>query len=333
MQNSNLFLRRSQASSRNNGSSSSSSTAVASSRFQNRKRNHHHHHHHHNNHQSRQQHPPPKQGSEAVAVESQQVNAKTFKYPPEGFVTPIEHTLLYTMIREASIFPPETVLEAIDQEDYTQYFYVNEKEKKHSGIVESQQQQQQQEQQPHHHDSDYQSSTTTAAHSISNSASASASATNNISYAQLTAILALSGEEWSDSTKVPERLCQAISKQIVKYANQHDLDRRQELKELIDPLLDYANNSRTKQSLRLLPWFAALTVSTISPLAFYATYMSMIAVNGENIAKRDMADRNTIDIAELSSRKANVEQASLLDEDYNDHDDDHDDDHHHNNHK
>jgi hypothetical protein len=264
--------------------------------------------------------PPPKQGSEAVAVESQQINSKTFKYPPQGFVTPIEHTLLYTMIRESSIFPPETVLEAIDNEDYTQYFYINEKEKKQSGVMDSQQQQQQQQQQQHQdHGSDYQSSTTTT--TTTTTSSAAQSSNSNISYAQLTAVLALSGEEWSDSTKVPERLCQAISKQIVKYANQHDLDRQQELKELIDPLLDYANNSRTKQSLQLLPWFAALTVSTINPLAFYTTYMTMIAVNGENLAKRDMADRNTIDIAELSSRKANVEQASLLDEDYNDNDD------------
>ena len=67
-----------------------------------------------------------------MAVESQQVNSKMFKYPPQGFVTPIEHTLLYTMIRESSIFPPETVLEAVDNEDYTQYFHVNE-EKKFSG--------------------------------------------------------------------------------------------------------------------------------------------------------------------------------------------------------
>jgi hypothetical protein len=219
------------------------------------------------------------------------------------------------MIRESSIFPPETVLEAIDQEEYTQYFYVNEKEKKYAGVIDSQQQQQQQkqsQQQPQkqlHHDSDHQVSSTLG-HSCS----------SNISYAQLTAILALAGEEWSDSTKVPERLCQTISKQIVKYANQHDLDRQQELKELIDPLLDYANKSRTKQSLQLLPWFAALTVSTINPLAFYTTYMTMIAVNGENIAKRDMSDRNTIDIAEMSSRRANVEKASLLDEDYNDDD-------------
>jgi lysyl-tRNA synthetase class I len=236
----------------------------------------------------------PKQGSEAVANQARQLNAKAFHYPPQGFQTPLENSLLYTMVRESSIFPAEAVLEAIEQEDYVQYFFINET------------------------DHDKRNSTNT----ISGTATESDTATHppNVSYAQLTALLALAGEEWEESSKVPERLCQCISKQIVHYANQHDYDRQQELQDLIDPLLKYAQSSRNQQNLRLLPWFAALTVSTVNPLAFYTTYMTMIAVHGENLSKRDKADRNTFDIVELSNRKANVEKASLLDEDYNDED-------------
>jgi hypothetical protein len=287
----NLFLKRSQATATGNGSfaaSASHTNRFTGSNNLNRRRG------------RGRAPPPPKpiQGSEAVAAESQKLNAKMFKYPGE-FETWIEHSLLYTMIRESDIFPAETVLEAIDQEDYTQYFYLKEDNKNKS----TQQPQQQ-------HDEG------------EGSTSQSLQAANNISYAQLTAILALSGEEWPEATKVPERLCKAITKQIIKYATKHDLDRQQELKELIDPLIEYANERGKKQSLALLPWFAALTVSTVNPIAFYTTYMTMIAVNGESMGKRDRADRNTIDMMEQGNRHGNIEKASLLDEDhYNDHDD------------
>ncbi|KAL3940197.1 MAG: hypothetical protein SGARI_001080, partial [Bacillariaceae sp.] len=281
----NLFLKRSQATASADGGFAASSSHT--NRFmRNGGRN---------NSNRRRRAPPPKaiQGSEAVAVESQKLNAKAFKYPPQGFETWIEHSLLYTMIRESDIFPAETVLEAIDDEDYEQYFYLKE-DKKNS---------------QHHYEEEPSSSQSLEADA------------NNISYAQLTAILALSGEEWPEATKVPERLCKAISKQIIKFANKHDLDRQQELKELIDPLIAYANARGKKQSLALLPWFAALTVTTVNPLAFYTTYMTMLAVNGESMGKRDRADRNTIDMLDQGNRHANVEKASLLDEDhYNDFD-------------
>ncbi len=240
------------------------------------------------------------QGSEAVAVESQRVNAKTFKYPPTGFENWIENTLLYTMIRESSIFPPETVLQAIEEEDFSQYFYVKEEEKeeyRHRTVYDEDDDNDNDETDP---------STTKAA---------------EVSYAQLTALLALAGEEWRSSSDVPQRLCKVISKEIIKYANKHDLDREHELKELLDPLIEYAKGRGRKQALQMLPWFAALTVSTINPLAFYATYMSMLAANSDALNKGDRADRNTMDMTEMGKKHGNVEQASLLDEDYYNDDD------------
>ncbi|KAG7340316.1 hypothetical protein IV203_023859 [Nitzschia inconspicua] len=247
--------------------------------------------------------PIPKQSSEAVAQKAQQQNAKAFSYPPQGFQTPIEHTLIHTMIRETSIFPAEAVLDAIAKEDFVQYFFVNEdnKNKQKRAALDSVE-----------NDDNTNSN-------ISNSPTTTTTTTHpsNISYAQLTALLALAGEEWAESTKVPEKICQCISKQIVNYANRHNFDRQQELQDLIEPLLEYARKARRKQSLQLLPWFAAVAVSVVNPLAFYTTYMAMIAVNGEVMAKRDMSDRNTLDIVDLSNRRANVEKSSLLDEDYN----------------
>ncbi|OEU19707.1 hypothetical protein FRACYDRAFT_235763 [Fragilariopsis cylindrus CCMP1102] len=254
-----LFLKRSQATSNGGGtstavrgatsSSSSSSSNSFTNSFRRRGRNRSN-----NQQQQQQQRVKPLQGSEAVAAESQQVNAKTFKYPMEGFETWIEHSLLDSF---------NDTTKAVEAE---------------------------------------------------------------VSYAQLTALLALAGEEWSSTSEVPQALCKAISKQIIKYANKHDLDRQQELKELLNPLIDYAKGRGRKQAIQMLPWFAALTVSTINPLAFYATYMSMLAANSDALSKGDRADRNTIDMAEMGNRHGNVEKASLLDEDHYNESDDEDND-------
>ena len=126
-----LFLKRSQTSgggatsttvttSNTSRNSSRSSTSNFAS-FRNRNRSD-------NRNQQKQQQQQQVQGSEAVAVESQRINAKTFNYPKGGFETWIEHSLLYTMIRESNIFPAETVLKTIDDEDFTQYFIIKQKQ-------------------------------------------------------------------------------------------------------------------------------------------------------------------------------------------------------------
>mmetsp|Transcript_27683 Transcript_27683/g.31051 ORF Transcript_27683/g.31051 Transcript_27683/m.31051 type:complete len:317 (-) Transcript_27683:18-968(-) len=312
-----IFLKRSQATSNGGTSTVKTSTSSTSSNFTNSFRDRGRRRNNHN--QQQQQRVKPVQGSEVVAVESQQVNAKTFKYPSGGFETWIEHSLLYTMIRESNIFPPETVLKAIDEEEYTQYFIIKQKQQHHNH-----------QRKINNDNDDYNSdgnkySTTLAAATATTITATTTAVAAEVSYAQLTALLALAGEEWSSSSEVPQQLCKAISKQIIKYANKHDLDRQQELKELLNPLIDYAKGRGRKQALQMLPWFAALTVSTINPLAFYATYMSMLAANSDSLSKGDRADRNTIDMAEMGSRHGNVEKASLLDEDhYNESDEDND---------
>lgn len=301
-----LFLKRSQATSRGGTTTArNGGPGVGESTDFRRRRN---------NNNSSQEPTKSVQGSEAVAVESQRVNAKAFRYPEEGFENWIENSLLYTMVRESSIFPAGAVLTAIDEEDYSQYFFV--KQHHQEGGVKQQQ--------IFDDNEDDSNSNRNSSNSNNNNHDADARKpeASGVSYAQLTALLALAGEEWSSSSEVPQRLCNVISKEIIKYANKHNLERQQELKELLDPLIDYAKGRGRKQILTMLPWFAALTVSTVNPVAFYATYMSMIAANSDSLNKGDRADKNTIDMASMGNRHGNVEKASLLDEDYCEDDDD-----------
>lgn len=290
-----LFIKRSQVTSSGRTTTTGSYSKSSRSMFGRRRKN--------SNKDPLHRRDKPVQGSEAVAVESQRANAKAFKYPEEGFETWIENSLLYTMIRESSIFPPEAVLEAINEEEFTQYFIVKQKD-----------------QQLTYDDSDDDDESVDNGDDKHKYERKPAAA--DVSYAQLTALLALAGEEWPSSSEVPQELCKNISKEIIKYANKHDLDREQELKELLSPLIEYATGRGRKQALRMLPWFAALAVSAVNPLTFYATYMSMLSVNFDTLVQGDRADRNTISMAEMGKKQGNVENASLLDENYYDDDND-----------
>merc|ERR1712129_684592 len=193
-----------------------------------------------------------------------------------------------TMISESSIFPAETVLKAIEEEEYTQYFLIKQpkqQQKQHSGYSDEQN---------HCMDNEKEWNIT-----FKNSSTKKTVKTVEGSYAQLTALLALAGEEWSTSSEVPQQLCKAITKEIIKYANKHDLDREHELNELLNPLIDYANGRGMKRAINMLPWFAALAVSTVNPLVFYATYIGMLAANSDSLKKGEIADNNTMNMTEM----------------------------------
>ena len=63
-------------------------------------------------------------GTEAKAIENMTKNSNAFGYPKEGFVTRIEHSLLYNMIGEPDVYPAAAVLEQIDEEDFSIYLEV-----------------------------------------------------------------------------------------------------------------------------------------------------------------------------------------------------------------
>jgi hypothetical protein len=215
-------------------------------------------------------------GTEAVAVASERINSKHFKYPESGFVARIEYSLLYAMIREPDIFPRDTVTKVIDEEDFTHYFYVRPK--------------------PGTTVREYQ-----------------------VSYAQLTALLALAGEEWDHHSDIPPLLCRKISQSVIRYADQHGLDRKTEIDDLFQPLHKYALQREAKQSAKMLSWLVpalGATVVTGNPLPVYVAFMASNIFESGSIDKGATASANKDRMLESGDRAANVEHASLLVEDY-----------------
>eukprot|EP00569_Conticribra_weissflogii_P009678 CAMPEP_0171370572 /NCGR_PEP_ID=MMETSP0879-20121228/8110_1 /TAXON_ID=67004 /ORGANISM="Thalassiosira weissflogii, Strain CCMP1336" /LENGTH=361 /DNA_ID=CAMNT_0011879057 /DNA_START=43 /DNA_END=1125 /DNA_ORIENTATION=- len=74
-------------------------------------------------------------GTEARALQNIRRNAKLFEYPADGFETPIEHSLLYAMIEFPMNYPESVVRKEIEEEDFEVYLYVNEKERRDSGTA------------------------------------------------------------------------------------------------------------------------------------------------------------------------------------------------------
>jgi len=217
-------------------------------------------------------------GTAAIADSQLEVNANTFAYPPGGFVTRIEHSLLYTMIREPNIFPESTVRGAIDEENFSIYFYVRPQRGKTVTEYE-------------------------------------------VSYAQLTAMLALAAEEWSHDSEIPPVLCHKISQCVLRYANDRGLDRKTELDDLLQPLYQYAVKREVSQSKKMMRWIVpALGASVLvgNPLPVYAAYLGANVAQNKEIQKGNVSNTNTDRMMSSGERAANVEHTSLLEEEYDD---------------
>ena len=144
-------------------------------------------------------------GTEAVATQYVETNAKLFGYPPQGFITRIEYSLLYNMILESDVYPAESVIEQIQKEDLVQYFYARPPPK--TSVKEL-----------------------------------------PISYAQMTSLLVLAGEEWPPEKKVSQTMTQHVLRTIVTYADEHGLDRETELEELMKPLTKYVETKEIQRT-------------------------------------------------------------------------------------
>ena len=105
--------------------------------------------------------------------------------------------------------------------------------------------------------------------------------------------------------------------ELIKYANQHDLDRQAEITEFLQPAVE-----RTRQRLGraihvkfLLPYFAgaALSVATGNPLPLYLAYTGgMVSYLKDDAVTKEK--EHALKIHKQSQRAANVETASLMDE-------------------
>ena len=61
-------------------------------------------------------------GTEAMVAQALERNSKIFNYPIQGFLSRVEHTLMYAMLTEPGIFPPSAVIEQIQSEDFEKFF-------------------------------------------------------------------------------------------------------------------------------------------------------------------------------------------------------------------
>jgi hypothetical protein len=217
-------------------------------------------------------------GTEAAAQQCIDWNAREFGYPSNGFFTRIEHGLLYAMLRSPDIFPGPTVVQTIQEEDVVD-FSVYLYARPERGSV--------------------------------------GGAEPKVSYAQLSATLALAGEVWEPSSQVPQILHKHILKCVLKYAERQGLDRREETQELLRPLLKRAQQAEKHASLAIIvPLYVGWTASiiTVSPIplavAYAAVNVGALRISDDRFNER----QNLHTMHSASERASNMEQAGLLEE-------------------
>uniref|UniRef100_A0A7R9WR59 Uncharacterized protein n=1 Tax=Craspedostauros australis TaxID=1486917 RepID=A0A7R9WR59_9STRA len=221
-------------------------------------------------------------GTEARAAKEVELNAKDFKYPPNGFLTRMEHTMLYSMIKESEIFPPDVVVSAIQEENFEPYLYAR-------------------------------------PHRSSNTAEA------GVSYAQLTAVLARSAEQWPGDSEVPRVLCKEVIRCVIRYAEKNGLDRKTETDELIRPMIRLAERKNSQTSLAvILPAYTGLALSMVTgnPVPMLLSSVAMNVATARMVANDASNHENLSSYMKSSNRMADVEKASLLDECHEDSDGD-----------
>lgn len=242
-------------------------------------------------------------GTQAKAAEHMQKNREYFHYPQDfQFVTPIEHSLLYSMVDEGpAVYPEEVVLSHIDDEDYSVYLpmvAIN-------GTSSSRQ-------------SSFQDSSDDDRRDCENDVSNQAEEHERVSYAQLSAILSLSAEKYPPNEKdekesISKKLCKRILGCVVKYAQEYDLDREAEISDLLRPVEEHSMKRSAKAELRqAVPFYVgyAATLITANPIPMMIGWSVM--ASGNQKAEKEM--KNLSSITKETNRRSDVEKTSLLDE-------------------
>jgi hypothetical protein len=226
---------------------------------------------------------PPIVGTQAKALKHLEKNRAAFNYPKDSrFVSPIEHALLYSMIDEGpAVYPEEVVLNHINEEDFTIYLPV------------------------------------TTPSSNSTRGRLEDETSQKISYAQLSAILALSAERFPPRKEVKESishiLCKRVLSCVIKYAEENDLDRQAEIQELLQPVEAYTLSRSAKAELRsAVPFYLGyvVTLVTANPIPMLVGF-SVMSSGNEKIEKEK---ENLRSITTETNRRSDVEKTSLLDE-------------------
>ena len=188
-------------------------------------------------------------GTEKAALEELHSNQKDFRYPAEGFEEKVEYTLLYSMLLNPDVYPEEVVKEFIAEEDFNRYLIVKDARGQFAA----------------------RSETATEIEA-------------RVSYAQLSAILALSAEKFPpkdrkgdsvmnsstrstskyDNKSISETMCKYVLKTVVRYAEEHNLDRQTEIQELLGPVERHAEKRNNKAALnQVLPFYIGYAATII----------------------------------------------------------------------
>lgn len=139
-----------------------------------------------------------------------------------------------------------------------------------------------------------------------------------VSYAQLSAIIAHCAETNPPNTKedeahsVSQRLSKKILQTVVRYANQHDLDRETEIDELFAPVKKVLRERVEKKELKaILPLYLGYSAAllTANPLPLFLGAAGLVAAPGSD---NELKNMDTI-ISE-TNRACDVERTGLLDE-------------------
>jgi len=222
---------------------------------------------------------PQAVGTQAKAMESMEKNRKNFKYPKEEFITPIEHSLVYSMINTGiAVYPENVVLQHIDEEDFSVYLPLSPPSNQQNKWNETE---------------------------------------VRVSYAQLSAITALSIEKFpsqkGEDKSISQKLCKNVLNCVTKYAEDHDLDRQAEIKEFLEPVEEYSIRKANQAEIpQLMGFYLGYTASliTANPIPMLVGFSVMVGKNG-NVEKQR---QNLNSVTEETTRRSDVEKTSLLDE-------------------
>ena len=268
-------------------------------------------------------------GTEANAIKNMARNALHFSYPPTGFVTPIEHSLLYAMIEYPERYPEEVVKNEIEDEEFEIYLFVKEddstKRKKSS--------------RRHDYNDNNNDGDGRREHGRQGNDDENDDEDMPVSYAQLSALLSLSAEKnppssaTSDETQqqqsqtttnntnssaassqlsIGQALCRKLLKTITRYSDAHNLDRQTEITEFLSPIERRCQIRTEKAALQqLLPAYAGYTLSlmTGNPLPLL---IGVVALTSSDPMVEETS--NVSGFSARAGRSGQMETAGLLDE-------------------
>lgn len=270
-------------------------------------------------------------GTEANAIQNMARNALHFSYPPAGFVTPIEYSLLYAMIEFPERYPEQVVKHEIEDEEFDAYLHVKEDPTKRNKGARAR---------SRDDDDNDDLGRGRGAGRGGNNYDNDEDGETTVSYAQLSALLSLSSEKNPPAPPTPnggqlpqpnpisndnasvvsqqqlsigQVLCRKLLKTITRYSDAHSLDRQTEIAEFLSPVERRCRARAERAALQqLLPAYAGYTLSlmTGNPLPLL---IGVVALTSSDPLVEETSN-NVSGFTARAGRSGQMETAGLLDE-------------------